>query len=492
MCPELASGIDPYSYPAGERFKPYFPMAGIKTTVLLPRAPKSMHGLWSSPTMFVLAAAGGVIGLNSIWRFPYHAVQHGGGAFIFFYVLFICLLGIPLLMAQLLLGRLERKSPINGIAALIRRGRLTQRWMVLGWLAIMSGLLVLAYFSVVGGWMLAYVLRALSGALYGLTVDGAGELFSTLMRDPEKQLFWYSLFLIMTLLVVARGVRHGLEAAVRYAVPGILGLLVILAVYSASVGAFSPAAAALLVPDFNRLSGEGILTALGDAFFSLGLGTGVMIMYGAYLPPQASIARVATMVVAADVLAAVLGAFVVLPLMFDAGGEPAGDAVLVFQVMAVAFDPLPLGGVMRVLFFVLLVLVAWMSCIALLEPVVAWLVESRNVSRTRAALMCGALLWLLGLMLILSFGYWKFAFSIFGEIKSFGMFDVFSILTTNMLLPITAILSAIFAGWALTSSMTRASMALRSPCTYDIWLWLVRVGVPLWLLVVLFNARLFV
>ena len=466
-------------------------MAGIKITAPLPRAPKSLHGLWSTPGMFLLAAAGYVIGLNSIWRFPYHAVQYGGGAFIFFYVLFICLLGIPLLMAQLLLGRLERKSPINGIAALVRRGRITQRWMVVGWLAVISGFLVLAYFTVVGGWMLAYVLRALSGALYGLTVDGAGELFSTLMRDPEKQLFWYSLFLTMILLVVARGVRHGLEAVARYAVPGMMGLLAILAMYSASVGAFSQAATALLVPDFNRLSGEGILTALGDAFFSLGLGTGVMIMYGAYLPAHVSIARMAAIVVAADVVAALLGAFVVLPLMFDAGGELVGDAVLVFQVMAVAFDPLPLGGVMRTLFFVSLVLIAWMSCIALLEPVVAWLVESRNLSRTRAVLMCGAVLWTLGLMFILSFSYWKFGFSILGETKSFGMFDVLSILATNMMLPISAILSAIFVGWALTSHLTRASMALRSPCTYDIWLWLVRVGVPVWLLLVLFNMRLF-
>ena len=465
-------------------------MAGIKTSPLA-RAPKSVHGLWSTPGMFVLAAAGYVIGLNSVWRFPYHAVQYGGGAFIFFYVLFIGLLGIPLLMAQILLGRLERKSPVPGIAALVRRGRLAPHWRVLGWSAMIGGLLVLSYFSVIGGWMLAYVLRAGSGALYGLTVDGAGELFSNLVRDPEKQLFWYSVFLAMILLVAARGVRHGLEAVARYAVPGIMGLLTILAVYSASTGAFSQAATALLMPDFNRLSGAGILMALGDAFFSLGLGTGAMMMYGAYLPPQASIAKVAVTIVAVDVLAAMLGAFVVLPLMFDAGGELVGDAVLIFQVIAVAFDPLPLGGVMRTLFFVLLVVVAWMSCIALIEPMVAWLVESRNLSRARAALMCGAVLWLLGLMLILSFSYWKFAFSLWGQTKSFGMFDVFSVLTTNMVLPVTAVLSAVFVGWVLTSHLTRTSMALRSPCTYDIWLWLVRVGVPAGLLLVLLNGRLF-
>ncbi len=466
-------------------------MAIKKTAKPIPRAPKSAHGLWSTPTVFALASVGYVVGLNNIWQFPSHAAQYGGGAFVFFYVLFLGLLGLPLMMAQVMLGRLARLSPVNAVATLVKRHRLSHRWLGLGWLAVLAGFLVLSYFSVIAGWIVAYVVRALSGALYGLTSDGAGAVFASLVRDPEKQLFWHSLFIIMTMLVVARGVRHGLDPVVRYAVPLMLGLFVVLMIYSSSVGALVQAAGALLVPDFNRLTGDGILTALGDSFFSLGLGTGVMMMYGAYLPAHASVARVSAVVVGMDVLVGIVAAFVVLPLLFNTGSELVGGAELVFQVVAVAFDPLPLGGIARLLFFILLALVAWLSAIALIEPMVAWLVESREISRARAALYCGALLWLLGLMMILSFNYWKFSFSVLGQTKSLGLLDILVILTSNIMLPISAILSSLFAGWALSSSLTQEAMALRSPCTYDIWLWSVRVLVPLCLLLVLFNMRLF-
>ena len=462
-----------------------------KTAKPIPRAPKFPHGLWSTPAVFVLASVGYVIGLNNIWQFPSHAAQYGGGAFVFFYVLFMGLLGLPLMMAQVMLGRLVRMSPVNTVVTLVKRHRLSRRWFGLGWLAVLSGFLVLSYLSVIAGWMVAYVVRALSGSLYGLTSDGAGAVFSSLVRDPEKQLFWHSLFIIMTMLAVARGVRHGLEPVVRYAVPLMLGLTVVLMIYSSSVGALIQAAKALLVPDFNRLTGDGILTALGDSFFSLGLGTGVMMMYGAYLPAHASVARVSAVVVAVDVLVGIVAGFVVLPLLFDTGSDLVSGAELVFQVVAVAFDPLPLGGMARLLFFILLALVAWLSAIALIEPMVAWLVESREIGRTRAVLYCGAMLWLLGLMMILSFNYWKFSFSVLGQAKSLGLLDILVILTSNIMLPITAILSSLFAGWALSSVLTQEAMALRSPCTYDIWLWSVRVVVPLCLLLVLFNMRLF-
>jgi NSS family neurotransmitter:Na+ symporter len=186
-----------------------------------------------------------------------------------------------------------------------------------------------------------------------------------------------------------------------------------------------------------------------------------------------------------------LAGLVVLPLVFDAGNDLVGGAELVFQMLAVVFDPLPLGGLLRVLFFILLTLVAWLSAIALIEPMVAWLVESREISRSRAVLYCGVALWLLGLMMILSFNYWKFSFSVLGQAKSLGLLDIMVIMTSNIMLPVTAILSSLFAGWALTSPVTQEAMALRSPCTYDIWLWLVRVVVPISLLLVLFNMRLF-
>lgn len=462
-----------------------------KTAKPVPRPAKSPHGLWSTPGVFVLASIGYVVGLNNIWQFPTHAAQYGGGAFIFFYILFLGLLGLPLMMAQVMLGRLVRMSPVNTVATLIRRHRLSPRWAVFGWLAAVTGFLVLSYFSVIGGWMLAYVVRALSGALYGLTSDGAGAVFSSLLRDPEKQLFWHSLFIIITMLVVARGVRHGLEPVVRYAVPLMLGLFVLLMVYASSVGGLLRTVGVLLAPDFNQLTGDGILTALGDAFFSLGLGTGVLMIYGAYLPAHASVARVSAMVVGMDVLVGILAGLMVLPLLLDAGNDLVDGTEMVFQVMAVVFDPLPLGGLLRVLFFALLALVAWLSAIALIEPLVAWLVESREISRRRAVFYCGGALWLLGLMMILSLNYWKFSFSVLGQPKSLGLLDMLVILTSNIMLPVTAILSSLFVGWALTVSVTQEAMALRSPCTYDIWLWTVRLVVPATLLLVLFNMRLF-
>lgn len=462
-----------------------------KTAKPVPRPPKSPHGLWSSPSMFVLASIGYVVGLNNIWQFPAHAAQYGGGAFVFFYMLFLGLLGLPLMMAQVMLGRLVRMSPVNTVTTLVKRHRLSRRWLGFGWLAVVAGFLVLSYFSVIAGWIVAYVVRALSGTLYGLTSDGAGAVFVSLVRDPEKQLFWHSLFIILTMLVVARGVRHGLEPVVRYATPLMLGLFVVLMIYSCGTGAVLQAASVLLVPDFNRLTGDGIITALGDAFFSLGLGTGVMMMYGAYLPAHASVARVSAVVVGMDALVGIVAALMVLPLLFNTGSELLDGTELVFQALTVAFDPLLLGGVARLLFFILLALVAWLSAIALIEPMVAWLVESREISRVRAVLYCGAILWLLGLMMILSFSYWKFSFSVLGQTKSFGLLDILVILTSNIMLPITAILSALFAGWALSSSLTQEAMALRSPCTYDIWLWSARVVVPLCLLLVLFNMRLF-
>jgi NSS family neurotransmitter:Na+ symporter len=395
-------------------------------------------------------------------------------------------------MSQVMLGRLVRVSPISGVGALVKRMRLSHRWLVLGWLSVIAGFLVLSYYSVIAGWMLAYVARATSGALYGLTADGAGALFSSLVQDPEKQLFWHSLFIAMTMLAVVRGVRHGLEPVIRYVVPAMLGLLVVLVIYSASVGAFGRAVDALIVPDFTRLTGEGILVALGDAFFSLGLGAGAMMMYGAFLPENVSIARLSVAVALLDTAAAVLGGLVVLPLLFDGGNELVGGVGLVFQVIAVAFDPLPLGGLMRSLFFTMLVLVAWMSAIALIEPVIAWLVETREITRFRAAMLSGIVLWQIGVVMILSFNYWKFSFSILGQEKALGLLDITLIITSNLMLPACGILFAVFAGWALTTHMTREAMAMRSPCAYDIWLWLTRLAVPAGLLLILFNMRLFI
>jgi neurotransmitter:Na+ symporter, NSS family len=455
------------------------------------KIPKPVHGQWSSAGVFVLAATGFAIGLKNIWQFPYHAGLYGGGAFILVYVCFLFLLGVPLLMTQVMLGRLGRQSPVGTMRHLVRRARVSHRWVIAGGLSVAVAFLILSYYSAIAGWLLAYLVRAVLGGLAGQSPDGAGALFAALIRDPEKQLFWYSLFIFLTMVVTARGVRQGIEVAAKVAVPVLLGLLVVLAVYAVSVGELNQSLRLFLAPDFTRLSGIGLLTALGDAFFSLGLGVGVMLLYGAYLPADVPIARVSVLVVAIDCVAGILGGLIVFPVALAAGPETQAGAGLVFQSLVVAFDGLPGGGLLRVLFFFMLVLVAWMSSIAFAELVVAWLVERFALTRVRAAALTGAAAWVMGVATILSFNYWRFTFPAFGQIKTYGFFDLLQILTSSIMLPVIGLLLALFGGWVLKPATTREILNLRSPCAYDAWLWLTRLAVPVWMLIVLVNMRLY-
>ena len=448
-------------------------------------------GNWSSPWMFVLASAGFVVGLKNIWQFPHHLALYGGSAFLLTYLVFLFALGVPLIMSQIMLGRLGRGSPVAALTTLARRARITSRWRWLGMAGLAGGFLVFSYYSVVAGWILAYAARSASGALNGLTSEGAASVFTLLTKDSEKQLFWFSLFMALTLLTVAGGVRAGLERVTRYVVPLIFALLFLLVLYAASSGAFVLGFEYLLRTDFPQLGGDGVLVALGDAFFSLGLGTVTFMMYGAYLPQQGPVLRLALYVILADVVAGLFAALAVFPILFAGGGLSAAGPGLVFQSLAVAFDPLPLGALMRTLMFVLLALVAWMSTVGLVEPVVAWLVESRKISRRRAAFWVGAAAWPLGLVSILSLEQWAFSFSFLGIVRTFGIFDILIVFTSFVLLPCVALGLAVFAGWKLSPQATRDALAIESPCAHDVWLWINRLLVPLLLIMLLFGVRLF-
>ncbi len=441
--------------------------------------------------MFVLASAGFVVGLKNIWLFPHHLALYGGSAFLVTYLVFLLLLGVPLLMTQIMLGRLGRAAPVATLTMLAGRAHATRHWRWLGAAAIAGGFLVFTYYSVVAGWILAYAARSASGALNGLTAEGAASVFAVLVKDSEKQLFWHGLFLALTLFTVAAGVRAGLERVMRYVVPLIFALLLLLVLYAASSGAARVGFEYLLRMDFPQLGGDGVLVALGDAFFSLGLGVATFMMYGAYLPRSGPILRLALYVILADVVAGLFAACAVFPILFAGGGLSAAGPGLVFQSLAVAFDPLPLGALMRTILFVLLALVAWMSTVGLVEPAVAWLVESRRVSRARAALMIGTVAWPLGVLSILSLEHWAFSFSFFGIVRTFGFFDILIVFTSFVLLPLVGLGLAVFAGWVLRPETTRAALAMESPCAHDAWLWLNRLAIPLMLIALLFGVRFF-
>lgn len=455
------------------------------------KATKPLHGHWSSPSMMLLAAAGFAVGLKSLWLFPHHLALYGGSAYLLAYVFFLLVLGVPLLMTQLMLGRLGRASPVSGIANLVRRAHAPRPWRWLGALAVLAGFLVLVYLEVVAGWFLAYIVRATSGALKGLTAEGASSVFTALMRDPEKQLFWHGLFVVVTLLPLAYGLRAGLERVVKLAVPAIALLLLLLVGYAAGSGSFWDSFKYFLRMDISQLGAEGVLVALGSAFFSLGLGVGTFMMYGAYLSGHTPLWRLAMLVPVVSVLAGVLAGTAFFPVLFAGDGISTHGPAMVFQALPVAYDALPLGGLMRILLFVLLSLISWVSALALAEPVLAWMGEQRGMTRLRATLWLGAVVWVLGALGILSLHLWSFSFTLFGAIRTLGFFDVLVVLTTFVMLPLVGIGSALYAGWIIRPEISRDALVIHSRWAHRVWLWLNRLAIPAMLASLFFGFRLF-
>lgn len=301
---------------------------------------------------------------------------------------------------------------------------------------MLTGLLILSYYSVIAGWTLAYLVRMASGSLIRVTAEGAGSIFAQLVTDPERLLAWHTIFMVLTVKVVAGGVTRGLERAVRILMPLLFLLVIILVVYAWRTGDFAQAYTFMFSSDFSKLSPGAWLTAMGHAFFTLSLGFGALLVYGAYLPAGTSIARTSTLVVLLDTVVALLAGLAIFPLVFANGLSVGEGPGLIFQTLPVAFGQLPGGALFGALFFLLLVLAAWSSAIALLEPMVSWLIESRQMSRIQAAIRTGIFVWLLGIVTIFSFSQWSFSFDFAGIHRRHGLFDVLDILTSGIMLPL--------------------------------------------------------
>lgn len=440
---------------------------------------------WSSTLTFVFAVAGAAIGFKTIWQFPYLASENGGGAFIVIYVLLSLLFGAPVLIAQIMLGRRVHASPVKTLADLGARAPGRRRWGVVGAVAVIGSFIIFSYLCVIAGWTLAYFVRALFGLLSGLTADGMSSVFAAFVRDPEKQILWHTLFTLGVVAIAARGVRAGLEPAVRWLVPALYVALIALTLYAIQFGVLQDVARYLFSPDFTKLSPYIWLLALVQVFFSLGLGTAVALMYGAYLKADASIVRAGLAVVALDVLTSIVAAVLVFAILFGGGLAPASGPNLMFQVLPLAFDHLPFGHWAAAVFFGMLVCIALVAAIALFEPMVVWVEERLGASRVRAAVASGVAAWALGLVTVFSFNYAAFSFKFLGVEKNLGAFDILQSLTAEAMLPLAALLVAVFAGWLLSSEKAREELALRSRGSFGAWLWLLRLLAPPLLLILL-------
>ncbi|MES9878904.1 MAG: sodium-dependent transporter [Candidatus Sedimenticola sp. PURPLELP] len=448
----------------------------------------SIHGQWSSRMMFILAATGSAVGLGNIWKFPYLAGEYGGGAFVLVYLLSILLIGVPVMMSEILLGRRGRMSPLNSLSALVESEGARREWKWVGAMGIISALVIISFYSVIAGWALAYLVRTSAGVFVGVTHEGVASIFSDLVTDPERLLAWHTIFMVMTTVVVARGVKSGLEQAVKFMMPLLLALLIFLVLYGANTGKLADTFLFLFTPDFSQLSASGMLEAMGHAFFTLSLGMGAMMIYGSYLPDSVSIGKATLLVVVMDTVIALLAVMAIFPIALANGLAVDSGPGLIFQTLPIAFGKMPGGVLFGAIFFLLLVFAAWTSAISLLEPGVAWLVESRNVNRRRASAVAGLVAWLLGIVTILSFSDWSFEFEFAGETKHNGMFDIFNILTAGILLPLTGLALALFCGWILRRESALDELGGKEGPAFELWYFVTRYITPLAVFVVFLGA----
>lgn len=447
------------------------------------KAPRtSLHGHWSSRMAFILAVTGSAVGLGNIWKFPYIAGQNGGGAFVLVYLLCVFLIGMPVMMSEILIGRRGRRNPVATMALLGQEEGGSRHWRLVGGMGVIAGILILSYYSVIAGWTLAYVFNSASGVFANATAEAVGAVFAAFTGDWRMVALSHTLFMALTIFVVARGVERGLEQAVRFMVPALFVLLLALLGYSITSGDFAAGAAFMFTPDFSALSWNSVLAAMGQAFFTLSIGMGAIMAYGAYLPQETSITGASAAVVVADTFIAILAGLVIFPLVFANGLNPADGPGLVFFTLPLAFGQMPAGVFFATLFFVLLSFAAWTSAIGLMEPAVAWVVEQFGRTRAQAAVIIGGLIWLLGFGSVLSF-------NVLADFKFYKgtIFDNVDHLTSNIMLPLGGVFITLFAAWVMCRNSTSSELG-GAGSIYQLWRFLARYVAPLAILFVFLKA----
>jgi NSS family neurotransmitter:Na+ symporter len=436
---------------------------------------ESVHGMWSSRLMFVLAAAGSAVGLGNIWRFPYVAGENGGGAFVLVYLGCIFLIGVPIMSAEILLGRAGRQSPINAMRDLAAHSNANPLWQAVGWMGALAGFMILSFYAVIAGWAMSYIFQMGAGDFTGTTAAQAGAAFNNLTSDVWSVVGWHTVFMLMTLGIAARGVGAGLEATVKVLMPALFALLVVLVIYSAvTSGRFVDGLSFLFSFNVDKLTWDGVLIAMGQAFFTLSLGMGAIMAYGAYIPKDVSIISTATTIALLDTSVALMSGLVIFPLVFANGLESSAGPGLMFVTLPLAFGQMAGGAFFGAIFFLLVTFAAITSSISLLEPAIAWLIERLKTTRVTAALIVGGTAWFIGLGSAFSFNIWSDVYFI----NEMTFFDLMDYSSNNILLPLGGVFIALFAGWALDAEITRDQLSTSSPLVYKAWRFVTRFIAP--------------
>ena len=447
------------------------------------------HETWTSRPAFLLATIGAAVGLGNLWRFPYVAGQNGGAGFVLLYLGFVFLLGLPVMIAEMAMGRRGRQSAIGTMNLLVEQEKRSPFWKIIGWLSILVPILGLTYYAVVAAWSLDYLGLAVTGAFTGLTGETSQDNFALQIGKPVRQLLLHGLFILSVVVVVARGLNGGIERISKIAMPALFVILVMLVLYNVARADFGAAVRFLFTPDFSRIGTDAVLMALGQALFSLAIGVGVMITYSAYLPEKFSLPTSATVICCGDTLVALLAGLAIFPIVFQYGLSPGEGAGLIFVTLPVAFGQMPGGIIIATLFFLLLFLAAYTTGIGMVEPVVAWLEEHRGAHRPMMTIACGAVAWLGGIVSVLSFSLLAdfHPLNSFALMKGKTFFDVIDFVVANFMLPINALLIALFAGWCLDKATAGAEIGTSSGPWFLYWRFAVRFLVPAAMIIIMLD-----
>lgn len=474
---------------------------------------------WSSRAAFILAAIGSAVGLGNLWRFPYVAGENGGGAFVLFYIICVVLIGLPVLIAELFIGRRGRRSAVGSVVVIAKSEGRSSFWALQSWLGMIGAFVILTFYSVIAGWVMAYVVM-IGGDLFasigkdGLAGLGAGAFagqsneeisakLGALLNDPGRMIFYHAIFMILTVVIVGRGVKGGIETAVTVLMPAFFVLLIVLFGFALVEGDAGRGLDFLMGIRINELfegvkDGSVVSAALGQAFFSIGLGSALMASYGAYMTQDQDLPKSAGTIAIADTAVGVIAGLAIFPIVFAMGLAPGGGPTLMFQTLPLAFNQMPLGGLFGMAFFLLAFFAAITSSIALLETSTRWLDEqSEGNHRFKSAIILGIIIFVIGVANALSqvsatnengevvrdlfFNTWRpwGGITIFqgSDGSAMSLLDFLSA-TTDIVLPLSGFIASIFAGWVVSSSTAREAIGFKSDAWFQRWRFLIRYVCP--------------
>ncbi len=429
----------------------------------------SSRGKWGSQFGFILAAAGSAIGIGNIWRFPYMTGKYGGALFLFVYLAAVILLGMPVMIAEMAMGRFTGKNPVGAFKEMRPKGP----WKLVGYMGVITGVMILSFYAMISGWTLGYFFKTLAGGLKNVETSTAPGIFDSFAANFWLQILLLAAFIFITGFIVARGVSGGIEKACKILMPVLLIIMCILLVRSLTLPGAGKGLEFYLKPDFSKLTSRMIIDAMGQAFFSLSLGMGAMITYGSYLGKKENIPVSAGWVAFLDTITAVMAGFIIFPALFSYGMNPASGHALVFHILPVIFDRMPFGIVFGMLFFLLLCVAALASTVSLLEVSVSYCIDEVKWSRKKSVLAAGVLSFLIGIPSILSYGNVKF----FRELPlvKVSFFEMMDFVWGSLALSIGALFISIFVGyvWKSAGALKEINLGIKK-FRYG-WIWSISV-----------------